>query len=63
LHGRHVRQLLGAYVPAGSHRQIWNGRDDSGQPVDSGIYFLVLRAYVGGVSGALVETKKVVLMK
>jgi hypothetical protein len=63
LHGRHIRHLLGAFVPAGSHRQIWNGRDDSGQPVDSGIYFLVLRAYVGGVSGALVETKKVVLMK
>ncbi len=61
LHGRRVRHLLGTFMPAGSHRQIWNGQDDAGQPVDSGIYFLVLRA--NGGSGVLVATRKVVLMK
>ncbi len=63
MNGRHVRQLLSAPLPARSHRLIWNGQDDNGRPVDSGIYFLVLRAHTGGASGALVATRKVVLMK
>jgi hypothetical protein len=63
MNGRHVRQLLSAPMPARSHRLIWNGQDDHGRSVDSGIYFLVLRAQTNGSSGALVATRKVVLMK
>ncbi|MGH7454586.1 MAG: FlgD immunoglobulin-like domain containing protein, partial [bacterium] len=63
MNGRHVRQLLSTQMPAKSHRLIWNGQDDNGRTVDSGIYFLVLRAQMNGASGALVATRKVVLMK
>ncbi len=63
MNGRHVRQLLSAPMPARTHRLIWNGRDDNDRPVDSGIYLLVLRAEMSGKPGALVETRKVVLMK
>jgi hypothetical protein len=63
MNGRRVRQLLAATLPASSQRIVWNGRDDKGQPVNSGVYFLVLRAQRGGASGALVATMKVVLMK
>jgi hypothetical protein len=63
LHGRHVRQLLAAMMPAASHRVVWNGQDDSGRTVNSGIYFLVLRARTGDAPRELVATKKVVLMK
>ncbi len=63
LSGRRVRQLLAATLPPASHRLVWNGQDDNGQPVNTGVYFLVLRAQMGGASGALVATRKVVLMK
>jgi len=63
LSGRHVRQLLGAEMPAGSHRLVWNGQDDHGQPAESGVYFITLRAKLGRSSRELVATRKVVLMK
>jgi hypothetical protein len=63
LSGRRLRQLLSAQMSAASHRVVWNGKDDNGQPVNSGVYFLVLRTQVGGASGALVATRKIVLMK
>ncbi|MCB0306429.1 MAG: T9SS type A sorting domain-containing protein, partial [Calditrichaeota bacterium] len=42
---------------AGYHSVIWNGRDDAGQPVASGIYFLHLRA------GAHRAVRKMILLK
>jgi hypothetical protein len=40
LQGRLVRDLLAAArFPAGSHQKLWDGRDDRGQVVASGIYF------------------------
>lgn len=39
------------------HQITWNGKDDSGNPVSSGIYFYKLK------SGVYTSTKKMILMK
>jgi predicted GH43/DUF377 family glycosyl hydrolase len=43
--GRHVRHLAGGQCPpAGTAPTVsWNGRDEGGRPVGSGVYFLLLR--------------------
>ena len=38
--GRLVRTLVDATVPLGLHRAPWNGRDEAGRVVSSGIYFV-----------------------
>jgi hypothetical protein len=38
--GRRVRSLLEATQTAGSHSILWDGRDDSGHVVASGVYFV-----------------------
>lgn len=55
--GRRVRTLVNGSVPAGSRSVIWDGRDNSGQPVGSGIYFYKLDA------GEYHSTKKMALLK
>ncbi|MCD6087711.1 MAG: S8 family serine peptidase [Candidatus Hydrothermae bacterium] len=42
--GRLVRRLLNAQLPAGSYSLKWNGMDDAGKPVRSGIYFVNIAA-------------------
>jgi hypothetical protein len=37
--GRCVRNLLAGEQPAGEHAITWDGRDDGGRPVASGMYF------------------------
>ena len=37
--GRRVRTLLAGRLSAGEHRVSWNGRDDAGRRVASGVYF------------------------
>ena len=55
--GRRVRGLVNEPLSAGRHEIIWNGRNDRGYPVASGIYFARL-----GYSGGYV-TKKLVLAR
>lgn len=40
--GRRVRTLLKGKGEAGTHRLLWNGRDEKGRRVSAGIYFLRL---------------------
>ncbi len=47
--GRRVRSLVDGSLPAGAHTVVWNGRDDHGGEVPSGVYFYRLDA--GGRSG------------
>lgn len=48
--GQHIRALVDDEMPVGSFDIIWNGRDDIGQPVASGIYFC--RLAVNGIHTA-----------
>ncbi len=42
--GRLVRTLVSGTAGAGEHRVVWDGRDDQGTQVSSGIYFMRLRS-------------------
>jgi hypothetical protein len=42
--GRRVRTLAHGLLPAGRHVVRWDGRDDGGTSVASGVYFLVVEA-------------------
>jgi trimeric autotransporter adhesin len=57
LSGARVRVLWDGERPAGRHQLTWNGEDDRGRPLASGIYFVRLEA-VGTV-----QTRKVVLIR
>jgi hypothetical protein len=39
LHGRRVRVVAAGPRPVGQHAEHWDGRNDSGEPVSTGIYF------------------------
>ena len=52
--GRRVRLLVNESLPAGEHAAVWDGRDDAGKSVPSGVYFYRLEA------DGRAETKKVV---
>ena len=55
--GREVKSLINGSLPAGSHAVIWDGRDNSGETVSSGIYFYRLKA------GEFTARKKMILLK
>ncbi|MCP4547230.1 MAG: T9SS type A sorting domain-containing protein [bacterium] len=57
LSGRLVKTLVDAKAPAGEHTVIWNGRDESGQPVATGVYFARM------ITDERVETRKMTLLK
>jgi flagellar hook assembly protein FlgD len=57
VHGRLVATLLDRALPAGAGDVLWNGRDERGAAVSSGVYFYRLSA-----SGRQI-TKKMVLLK
>ncbi len=42
--GRKVRTLLQDYLPAGDYQAAWDGRNDFGQTLSSGVYIYQLRA-------------------
>jgi hypothetical protein len=41
--GKRVSQLVDALLEAGQHRVAWNGTDDRGEPLPSGVYIYTLR--------------------
>jgi hypothetical protein len=55
--GRIVRSLAAGEFPAGEHRVSWDGMDDGGLPVSSGVYFYRLK-----VDGRVLS-KRMVLLK
>jgi len=55
--GRAIRHLDLGYRGAGIHRIGWDGRDEKGQPVASGIYYYRL------IAGDWMQTRKMVLLK
>ncbi len=55
--GQKVRELLNEQMPAGNHHLIWNGTDDNGNGVGSGIYYYRMK------SGKYSSTRKMIMMK
>lgn len=55
--GRRVRILVNELLSAGSYTVAWDGRDENGRPVSSGVYFYKLTA------GSFTETKTTVLLR
>ncbi len=55
--GRMIRNLVDGPLPAGMHEVMWNGRDENGAMVTSGVYFYRLSA------GEIVQTRKMVLLR
>jgi len=55
--GQKIRDLVHRFEPAGSHLITWNGLDQHGKAVSSGVYYYRLSA------GTYRETKKMILMR
>ncbi len=55
--GRQVRGLLAQELPAGYHAISWDGTDDRGRAVSSGIYFYSLEA------GDFKQNRKMIMLK
>ncbi|HET9952324.1 MAG TPA: choice-of-anchor D domain-containing protein [Candidatus Eisenbacteria bacterium] len=55
--GRKVRTLVHAPRPAGRHQVIWDGRDERGREVGSGVYLYRVKA------GAYEASKRMILVK
>lgn len=55
--GQEVTTLVNAQQTKGFHSVVWNGRDNSGNQVTSGIYFYRM------ITGNFVEVKKMLLNK
>ncbi len=57
VNGRLVRRLVMEEKASGVHTAVWNARDDTGEGVSTGVYFVRLRF------GNVVDTRKIVLLK
>jgi hypothetical protein len=55
--GRHIRTLIDAGVPAGSHTVSWDGTDDGGSAVPSGVYIYRL------ITASFASTRKMILVR
>jgi hypothetical protein len=55
--GQLIRTLINDVKTVGAHSEVWNGRNDAGQTVSSGVYFYKLTAK------NFTQTKKMVLLK
>ena len=53
-----IKTLIQGYFGSGFHNAVWNGNDDLGEPVSSGVYFYKLN-----VNGKTEATKKMLLLK
>ncbi|MGH7493212.1 MAG: T9SS type A sorting domain-containing protein [bacterium] len=55
--GQKVKTLVDENKPAGSHRVVWNGRDEHGLAVPTGMYFYRMK------SGDFAQVRKLLLLK
>jgi hypothetical protein len=57
LDGRRVKSLVDGVTGAGTHEVLWDGTDDAGRPLGSGLYFYSLE------SGGKRVTRKMIMSK
>jgi hypothetical protein len=57
IQGKRIRSLLDEYQTSGIQSIRWDGKNDSGSPVPSGVYFLHVTAGSETVSKRIVMTK------
>ena len=55
--GQQIAELVSGWKDMGQHEVVWNGRDDDGSSLSSGIYFVVIN------DGTNFRTHKVMLLK
>jgi len=55
--GQKVKTLVSDVMDKGTHNVVWNGKDNSGRNVASGVYFYRMK------SGSYTSTKKMIMMK
>jgi hypothetical protein len=55
--GQEVRTLVSSFQPSGSYVTSWDGRNDSGALLSSGVYFYRLTV------GSFVKTRKMLLIR
>jgi len=55
--GKHVRALVNEQQPTGSYSVVWDGRDENGQLVASGVFIAHLRA------GKFVQGRKMLVVR
>jgi hypothetical protein len=61
--GQAVRELANRRFEIGSHQLSWDGRDDTGKLLASGVYFLQLRATKGSAAADFVQVRKMLLIE
>jgi len=57
IRGQKIKSLVSEFKTAGSHHVVWNGTDENGLPVSSGIYFHKMQ------SNDFTATKRMLLLK
>jgi len=55
--GQQIKSFITDYKPAGRHTIIWNGRDDAGNQLPSGVYFLRM------TTAAFSQSRKILLIR
>ena len=57
IRGQEIAELISGWQDMGRHEVVWNGRNDDGSSLSSGIYFVVIN------DGRNFKTHKVMLLK
>jgi flagellar hook assembly protein FlgD len=55
--GQKVKTLVNEVQKAGYYRVVWDGKDDAGRPVATGVYIYRIQA------GSFVEVRKMLMTK
>lgn len=63
LMGREVVTLVNKQVKGGTYQAIWDGKDQDGKPVSSGVYIYLLKARSKESNRLFTQTNKLVLLK
>ena len=53
--GRRVRDVYRGWLPSGHHTIPWDGRNDGGQPVAAGVYFVGVRTQAATLGSKVIE--------